>query len=93
MNENKLNIIAISTLIAIVLIIQGVKFLAGNNPAKAEKVLKVEGFESVKFTGYKIFHCGRYFYSTGFSGVKNGTEVSGAVCSGLLFKGSLIKYD
>ncbi len=77
----------------IIILFIGLKFLIGNSPTEAKKVLDIEGYEKVSFTGYKLFACGNYFHSTGFKGLKNGKEVSGTVCSGLLFKGSLIKYN
>lgn len=63
------------------------------NHDKAKSVLSGDGYENIEITGYDWFACSRDdFYSTGFVATKNGKRVSGVVCSGLLFKGSTIRF-
>ena len=65
------------------------------NEAKARRILEAEGIKQIKITGFRFFICDSKedWYSTGFRGIKNGREVSGAVCDGLIFKGATIRYD
>ena len=69
-------------------------FSACSNSNDAVRVLQENGYKNIQTTGYKFFACGRDdFYSTGFVAPSvNGTEVNGTVCSGLLFKGSTIRF-
>lgn len=60
----------------------------------AMRALSAQGFTDVRFTGYSFFACSKDdFFHTGFV-AKNtqGLEVNGTVCSGLLFKGSTIRF-
>jgi len=65
-----------------------------SNKKDAEKALSNAGYTHINAGGYSWFSCGRDdFYSTKFS-AKNpaGKSVQGTVCSGLLFKGSTIRF-
>lgn len=70
-------------------------FLTGcYNSSDAQKALDDAGFTNIEITGHAWFSCGKDdFYSTSFK-AKNihGKEVSGAVCSGFLFKNSTIRF-
>ena len=70
-------------------------FLPGcTKPDKATYILKRDGYEEIRITGYRFFACSRDdFYHTGFVARKNGEIVNGVVCEGLLFKGSTIRFD
>jgi len=60
---------------------------------EAIRVLENDGFTNVKVTGYNFFACSKDdFYHTGFVGTKNNRRIKGTVCSGLIFKGSTIRY-
>jgi len=69
-------------------------FCACSNSQDAERVLQENGFTNIQTTGYSFFACGKDdFFSTGFTATSvNGSQVSGTVCSGLLFKGSTIRF-
>lgn len=82
---------------------EGVKFItvlacaiiltACTNQDDAMRALKAEGFTDIEFTGYDWFACSEDdFYHTGFVATKNGNRADGTVCSGLLFKGSTIRW-
>lgn len=70
--------------------------LAGcTDPTTAQKALDDLSFTEIQMTGWRVLTCGEgYFYHTGYS-AKNpsGKVVTGAVCSGFLFKGSTVKFD
>lgn len=60
----------------------------------ARKALQAEGFTDIQITGHAWFACSEDdFYNTSFT-AKNaqGKTVSGAVCSGVLFKNSTIRW-
>ncbi len=60
----------------------------------AERILINDGYTDIQFTGFKMFSCSEDdFQKTGFTAKKNGKIVNGAVCSGLLFKNSTIRYE
>lgn len=60
----------------------------------ARRILTIEGYQEIQFTGYQFFSCGRGdFYHTGFIAIKNGATIEGTVCGGLFFKGSTIRFD
>lgn len=69
-------------------------FIGCTNKEDANRALSNEGFSDVLITGYSFFACNRYdFYHTGFTAKnKDGKEVSGVVCSGLLFKNATIRW-
>lgn len=63
------------------------------NEHEARRVLEQDGVTDVRMDGYPWFACGKGdFYHTGFVGKRNGKEISGTVCSGLIFKASTIRY-
>ena len=59
-----------------------------------EDALYKSGYEDVVITGWNPFSCSEDdFYKTGFTATNpKGNRVSGTVCSGLLFKGSTIRF-
>jgi len=60
----------------------------------ARKALTGAGFSEITMTGYNIWSCSESdFFHTGFRAKNvNGLPVEGTVCSGLLFKGSTIRF-
>lgn len=68
--------------------------LFGSDPEGATKVLQANGYKNITITGYKWFNGTHDFYNTGFVAVSpNGTNVSGYVSRGIIFKGSTIRFD
>lgn len=66
---------------------------ACTHEGEATRVLEMDGVTNIEMTGYKFWGCGKDdFYHTGFKGQRNGKEISGVVCSGLIFKSSTIRY-
>lgn len=67
---------------------------ACTDPSEATRVLSNEGYTEIQMTGYNMFACSEDdFYHTGFSAKnREGLVVTGTVCSGMLFKGSTIRY-
>ena len=64
-------------------------------PKKATRLLESQGYTDVEITGYKFWGCSEDDrFHTGFraKGV-TGREVSGVVCSGLIFKGATVRFD
>lgn len=61
----------------------------------SERVLKANGFTNITVGGYAWFSCGKGdWFQTKFEATSvNGTHVSGAVCRGLIFKNSTIRFD
>lgn len=62
----------------------------------ARSTLHKNGYENIRITGYSFLSCDeKDFYSTGFSAINkaSGERVEGAVCSGLFFKNSTIRFD
>lgn len=60
---------------------------------EARRVLEMDGVTNIQMTGYRWFSCSeKDFYHTGFSGERNGKQIHGVVCSGLIFKASTIRY-
>ncbi len=58
------------------------------------RVLQDQGYTNVKTDGLAWFSCGKGdWYATKFFATSpNGTSVEGAVCTGLLFKNSTIRF-
>ena len=56
--------------------------------------LRDAGYTDISTGGYGLFSCGRDdFYSTKFTATNiYGNKINGVVCSGLIFKGSTIRY-
>lgn len=69
-------------------------FLVGcTNATETKRVLEMDGVTNIEITGYKFFACSQDdFYHTGFKGQRNGKNIEGTVCSGLLFKASTVRY-
>lgn len=63
--------------------------------AAAERILKANGFTEIQFTGYDWLACSsKDTFSTGFTAKgPTGIPVKGAVCSGMLFKNSTIRFE
>lgn len=61
---------------------------------EATRVLEAQGYTNIQITGYSYFGCDKHdTYHTGFVATGlNGKEIKGTVCSGLLFKGSTIRF-
>lgn len=72
-----------------------VSFIIGcTNSNSAIELLEKEGYTDIEITGYSWFECSKDdFYHTGFKAKKNGKEIIGTVCEGLLFKGKTIRYE
>ena len=68
---------------------------ACTDPQSATRILVANGYTNVETTGYNWFSCGSGdAYHTGFTAYSpNGTQVSGTVCAGLLFKNSTIRFE
>ena len=63
------------------------------NPSNAIRILEIEGATDIKIEGFCFYCCGdRDWFHTEFSAKKNGRYISGAVCEGLFFKASTIRY-
>lgn len=70
--------------------------LAGcTDETKAISVLEAEGYKDIQITGYNIWACSEDdFYHTGFTATSAvGKQVSGTVCSGLMFKGATVRFN
>jgi hypothetical protein len=69
-------------------------FVGCSDPVKAKQVLEEQGYVNVQTTGCKFLACGTDdWYSTGFTAtIPNGSTVSGTVCTGLIFKGSTVRF-
>lgn len=68
--------------------------LSGCTDAKnAERILTSQGYTDVQITGYDFFGCSEDdFQHTGFKAKSvNGSDISGTVCSGILFKNSTVR--
>lgn len=61
---------------------------------EAKRVLEAQGFKNIEITGYNFFGCSKDdTFHTGFIAIgQNGQAVEGTVCSGLIFKGSTIRF-
>lgn len=65
------------------------------DPDSSTRILKASGFKDIQITGYNFFACSRDdFYHTGFKAKSfDGQEVSGTVCSGILFKNHTVRFN
>jgi hypothetical protein len=68
---------------------------ACTRPDNATELLNQQGYTDIKITGWRPMMAGKDdSVSTGFEATSHsGQRVSGAVTSGLLFKGSTIRFD
>lgn len=79
-------------LIAAILSISILSFCT--DEAGAERILKANGFTEIQFTGYSWLSCSDDTFSTGFIAKgPTGLPVKGAVCSGMFFKNSTIRFE
>lgn len=72
-----------------------VVMLAGcSNSSDARRALDAAGMTNIQTHGWAPFACGEGdFFSTKFTATNpQGKQVSGAVCSGLIFKNATIRY-
>lgn len=60
----------------------------------AMRALQAEGYKDIRFTGYDWFACSKDdTFHTGFVAKnRDGREVKGVVCSGLIFKSATVRY-
>jgi hypothetical protein len=70
----------------------GLTMVSCTNPGGTKKLLKAEGYTDIEITGYRFLVCGDDQIRTGFKAKKNGNEITGTVCEGIL-KGKTIRYD
>ena len=76
-----------------VLLASAIMFSGCTDKVEAKRVLKQQGYTNIDFTGYSWMGCSKDdAYHTGFIAVLNGRRIEGTVCSGLLFKGSTIRF-
>lgn len=70
-------------------------FTACTQPDSTIRVVTDAGYTNVQTHGYSWLACSKDdTYATKFTAVNSsGKTVSGTVCSGLLFKGSTIRFD
>lgn len=65
-------------------------------PDKAKRVLEDAGYTNVTTGGYALWSCSdKDFFATSFTATSRATGriVTGAVCSGLMFKNTTIRLD
>lgn len=82
--------------IGLIAAVLSIGILSGcTDEAGAERILKANGFTEIQFTGYSWLSCSdKDTYSTGFIAKgPTGIPVKGAVCSGMLFKNSTIRFE
>lgn len=62
---------------------------------EAQRILTANGYTEIEYTGHSWFGCSEDdTYATGFTAkTQTGQEISGAVCSGILFKNSTIRFN
>ncbi|MCR9254722.1 MAG: hypothetical protein NXI16_01350 [Alphaproteobacteria bacterium] len=67
---------------------------ACDDPSGAKRALEGQGLEVVKVGGWSMFGCGEGdTYSTKFKATRDGKTYTGVVCSGLVGKGSTVRFD
>ena len=73
----------------------GIRPLFGTDPKGATRVLEASGYTDIQITGYRWFTGdGGDFYHTGFRAKSpSGSEVTGTVTRGLLFKSATVRLD
>lgn len=79
----------------IALLFAATALAACSDNERARRVLEDAGYTNVRTTGWSAFGCSNDgVYSTGFTATAvNGRSVSGVVCAGLLFRGSIIRFN
>lgn len=69
-------------------------FAGCNDPDSATRILRNDGYENIVICGTNWVSCGEGdWFRTCFKAKKNGNEITGTVCSGLLFKGHTVRVD
>lgn len=65
-----------------------------SSPVDAERALTGMGYKNIQTYGFDLFACSEDdFYSTKFTATNPaGQQVSGVVCSGLIFKGATVRF-
>ena len=78
----------------LILAVVSVALLSCTNAKEATRVLQAQGFKNIEITGYNFFGCGKGDkVHTGFTAVGlDGQRIEGTVCSGLIFKGSTVRF-
>lgn len=74
----------------------GLFIMHGNvkSPPDTKRALKEAGYTEVTLTGYKPWACGSDSISQGFMGKnRDGYQISGVVCSGLIAKATTIRTN
>ncbi len=73
----------------------GILLVGCSAPDTATKALKGAGYTDIKITGWSAFSCSKDdTFSTGFEAKgPTGVPVTGAVCSGLIFKNATIRTN
>jgi hypothetical protein len=73
--------------------------VACTDPAGAKRILEAHGYKNIQITGHNFFvgsegNLYSDWYHTGFTAqATNGTQVTGTVTKGLLFKENTIRLD
>lgn len=81
---------------ALMLALLGTIVMTGcTQPQSAERILTQQGYTHIEMTGWRPFSCGHDdSFATGFKAqTVNGSQVTGVVCEGLIFKASTIRLD
>ncbi len=94
----KILLMGCGVLVAIFLLIVSIGGFQGNFATESASNLAplflAEGISSPQITGYDWFSCSRDdWFHTGFTGVKNGQNIKGVVCRGLMFKARTVRYE
>jgi len=78
----------------LLLLTAAVTLINCTSPADTHKALEAYGFTNINPGGYAGFSCGQDdFYKTKFTATNTiGVQVSGVVCSGLIFKESTVRF-
>lgn len=65
-----------------------------SSSANAERALSSAGYRNIQTHGFDLFACSEDdFYRTKFTATNPaGQQVSGVVCSGLIFKGATVRF-
>lgn len=89
MNALRLKVLFACALVAIIFFLTGC-----TDNAKAEKVLRSQGYRDIHLTGYRYWGCSKDdSFHTGFRAVSaSGAEATGVVCSDW-FKGATVRFD
>jgi len=80
--------------VALIVIVAILLMSGCTSEKEAKKALESESYTHIKYTGYHFFACSKDdFFHTGFKARNSKNKVvEGTVCSGLIFKGSTIRY-